>query len=147
MLTGLQARRWCKSPKLLHMISLQEESLACCMTLLLPPLSSMHNLRYKTTLFSKVVLYLKLCIEDNGGRGRVSSKPGFLPANFIICKSLGELHHLLARGPVNILRSFLKTYFSLKVIILKSGASLQKSIGQSCIPIGQRWGGLNQEKN
>ena len=23
------------------------------------------------TLFSKVVLYLKLCIEDNGGRGRV----------------------------------------------------------------------------
>ena len=29
------------------MISLQEESLACCMTLPLPPLSSMHNLRYK----------------------------------------------------------------------------------------------------
>jgi len=29
------------------MISLQEESLAYCMTLPLPPLSSMHNLRYK----------------------------------------------------------------------------------------------------
>ena len=62
MLTGLQARRWCKSPKLLHMISLQEESLASirirnccpCMTLPLPPLSSMHNLRYKTTLENKV---------------------------------------------------------------------------------------------
>ena len=35
----------------------------------------------------------------------------------IICKSLGDLHHLLARRPVNILRPFLqKTYFSLKVI-------------------------------
>ena len=36
-----------KSPKLLHMISLQEESLVCCKTRPLPPLSSMHNLRYK----------------------------------------------------------------------------------------------------
>jgi len=35
---------------------------------------------------------------------------------FIICKSLGDLHHLLAQRPVNILRRFLqKTYFSLKV--------------------------------
>ena len=35
----------------------------------------------------------------------------------IICKSLGDLHHLLAQRPVNILRPFLqKTYFSLKVI-------------------------------
>ena len=35
----------------------------------------------------------------------------------IICKSLGDLHHLLARRPVNILRPFLqKAYFSLKVI-------------------------------
>ena len=43
------------------------------------------------------------------------SKPGFLPAN--LCKSLGDLHHLLAQRPVNILRLFLqKTYFSLKVI-------------------------------
>ena len=40
----------------------------------------------------------------------------------IICKSLGDLHHLLAQRPVNIL----ETYFSLKVIILKSGATLQK---------------------
>ena len=37
------------------MISLQEESLAYCMTLPLPPLSSMHNLRYKTTLENKVL--------------------------------------------------------------------------------------------
>ena len=45
----------------------------------------------------------------------------------IICKSLGDLHHLLAWRPVNILRPFLqKTYFSLKVIILKSGATLRK---------------------
>ena len=45
----------------------------------------------------------------------------------IICKSLGDLHHLLARRHVNILSPFLqKTYFSLKVIILKSGATLQK---------------------
>ena len=52
MLTGLRARRLCKSPKLLHMITLQEESLAYCMTLPLPPLSSMHNL--KTSLENKV---------------------------------------------------------------------------------------------
>ena len=30
--------------------------------------------------------YLKLCIGDNGGRGRVSSKPGFLPANLSYAK-------------------------------------------------------------
>ena len=30
------------------------------------------------TLFSKVVLYLKLCIEDNGGRGRVMQGLQFL---------------------------------------------------------------------
>ena len=31
-----------------------------------------------STLFSKVVLYLKLCIEDNGGRGRVMQRQQFL---------------------------------------------------------------------
>ena len=36
--------------------------------------------------FPKSFLYLKLCIEDNGGRGRVSSKPGFLPANLSYAK-------------------------------------------------------------
>ena len=36
------------------MISFQEESLAYCMALPLPPLSSMHHLRYKTTLENKV---------------------------------------------------------------------------------------------
>ena len=30
------------------------------------------------TLFSKVVLYLKLCIEDNGERGRVMQGQKFL---------------------------------------------------------------------
>ena len=30
------------------------------------------------TLFSKVVLYLKLCIEDNGGSGRVMQGQQFL---------------------------------------------------------------------
>ena len=30
------------------------------------------------TLFSKVVLYLKLCIEDNGGRGGVMQGQHFL---------------------------------------------------------------------
>ena len=63
------------------------------------------------TLFSKVVLYLKLCIEDNGGRGGVMQGQQFLVliearlSNLIICKSSGELHHLLARRPVNILRN------------------------------------------
>ena len=36
--------------------------------------------------FPKQFLYLKLCIGDNGGRGRVSSKPGFLPANLSYAK-------------------------------------------------------------
>ena len=73
------------------------------------------------TLFSKAVLYLKLCIEDNGGRGGVMQGQQFLvlieARKLIICKSSGDLHHLLAQRPVNILRPFLqKTYFSLKVI-------------------------------
>ena len=38
------------------------------------------------TFFSKVVLYLKLCIEYNWGRSRVSIKPGFLPANLSYAK-------------------------------------------------------------
>ena len=69
------------------------------------------------TLFFKVVLYLKLCIEDNGGKGRVLQQTRLSSCKLIICKSLGDLHHLLARRPVNILRHFLqKTYFSLKVV-------------------------------
>ena len=76
---------------------------------------------------------LKLCIEDNGGRGRVMQGQQSLiliearlsSCKLIICKSLGDFHHLLAQRPVNILRPFLqKTYFSLKEIILKSGATL-----------------------
>ena len=36
------------------------------------------NKKKGRTLFSKVVLYLKLCIEDNGGRGRVMRRQQFL---------------------------------------------------------------------
>ena len=54
MLTGLRARRWCKSPKLLHMIGLQEESLACCMTLPLPHYPLCVTWGIKTTLENKV---------------------------------------------------------------------------------------------
>jgi len=80
--------------------------------------------------------FYKLSIEDNGGRSAVLDPYQSQAFKLIICKSLGDLHHLLARGPVNILRSFLqktylkkkkkKTYFSLKVIVLKSGATLRK---------------------
>ena len=54
MLTGLWARRWCKSPKLLHMISLQEESLAYCWLYPFPhyPLCIIYGI--KTTLENKV---------------------------------------------------------------------------------------------
>ena len=57
MLTGLWAKRWCKSPELLHMISflasIRTRNCCPCMTPLLPPLSSMHNLRYKN-YFGKI---------------------------------------------------------------------------------------------
>ena len=36
------------------------------------------NKKRGRTLFSKVVLYLKLCIEDNGGRGGVMQGQQFL---------------------------------------------------------------------
>ena len=36
------------------------------------------NKKKGRTLFSKVVLYLKLCIEDNGGRGGVMQGQQFL---------------------------------------------------------------------
>ena len=69
------------------------------------------------TLFSKVVFIPKLCIEDTGGRGRVMQQARLSSCKLIICKSLGDFHHLLARRPVNILRPFLqRTYFSLKVV-------------------------------
>ena len=35
-----------------------ENGIDLCMTLPLPPLSSMHNLRYKTTLENKVCLFV-----------------------------------------------------------------------------------------
>ena len=62
----------------------------------------------------------------------------------IICKSLGDLNHLLAQRPVNILRPFLqKTYFSLKVI---SQAPPSKSI-KAALPQGKGAVGHNKKKN
>ena len=52
-----------------------------------------------------------------GQQSLILIKARLSSCKLIICKSLGNLHHLLARRPVNILRPFLqKTYFSLKVI-------------------------------
>ena len=54
----------------------------------------------------------------------------------IICKSLGDLHHLLAQRPVNILRPFFqKTYFSLKVISQAAAAKSLQSCPTLCDPI------------
>ena len=52
---------------------------------------------------------------------------GFFPANLLYTNGLGDLQHLLARRPINILWLLTKTYqpkdlFSLRVIILKFGA-------------------------
>ena len=88
------------------------------------------------TLFSKVVFILKLCIEDNGGRGRVMQQAWLSSCKLIICKSLGDLHHLLARRPV-----------SLKVIILKSGASLQKALNKVAFLQSKGVVGYNKKKN
>ena len=51
----------------------------------------------------------------------------FFPADLSYTNGLGDLHHLLARRPINILWLLTKTYqpkdlFSLRVIILKFGA-------------------------
>ena len=56
---------------------------------------------------------------------------GFFPANLSYTNGLGDLHHLLARRPINILWLLTKTYqpkdlFSLRVIILKFGTILPK---------------------
>ena len=53
----------------------------------------------------------------------------------IICKSLGDLHHLLAWRP-----------FSLKVIILKSGASLQKALDKVAFLQSKGVVGYNKKK-
>ena len=54
----------------------------------------------------------------------------------IICKSLGDLHHLLAQRPV-----------SLKVIILKSGASLKKALDKVAFLQSKGVVGYNKKKN
>ena len=86
----------------------------------------------KGALYFPKQFYTLSCAQRIMGEGQSHARTAVLDPNrsqafkLIICKSLGDLHHLLAKMPVNILRSFLqKTYFSLKVIILKSGA-LQK---------------------
>ena len=81
------------------------------------------------TLFSKVVLYLKLCIEDNGGRGRVMQRQQFL---ILIEARLSNLSYAKVQVIYIIfwpggLLTFWETYFSLKVIIPKSGATLRNT--------------------
>ena len=80
---------------------------------------------------SKVVFIPQVVHRGQWGKGWNHARTEVLDPyrsqafKLIIYKSLGDLHHFLARRPVNILWPFLqKTYFSLKVIILKSGATL-----------------------
>src|SRR5574337_471888 len=89
---------------------------------------------------------LKLCIEDNGGRGRVLQQTRLSSCTLLICKSLGDLHHLLARRPVNILRPFLqKTYFSLKVVGQEPPS--KKALDKVAFLQSKGVVGYNQKKN
>ena len=64
----------------------------------------------------------------------------------IICKSLGDLHRLLARRPVNILRPFLqKTYFSLKVVGQEPPS--KKALDKVAFLQSKGVVGYNQKKN
>ena len=58
------------------------------------------------------------------------SRPGFLSANLSYTEALGDLHHLLARRPVNIFLLIKvnqpENLFSLKVIFLKFGSTPRK---------------------
>ena len=71
-----------------------------------------------------------------GEGGRVMQQARLSSCKLIICKSLGDLHHLLARRP-----------FSLKVIILKSGASLQKALDKVAFLQSKGVVGYNKKKN
>ena len=61
--------------------------------------------------FQQGLLYRKLHIEDNRGCEIMQSQQsliliknqGFFPANLSYTNGLGDLHHLLARRPTNIL--------------------------------------------
>ena len=61
--------------------------------------------------FQQGLLYHKLYIEDNSGGETMQSQQsliliknqGFFPANLLHTNGLGDLHHLLARRPINIL--------------------------------------------
>ena len=61
--------------------------------------------------FQKGLSYHKLHIEDNRGWEIMQSQQsliliknqGFFPENFSYTNGLGDLHHLLARRPINIL--------------------------------------------
>ena len=51
----------------------------------------------------------------------------FFPANLSYTNGLGDLHHLLARRPTNILLGLInKDLFSLRVIILRFGAIFRR---------------------
>ena len=90
--------------------------------------------------FQKELLYPQLYIDENVGCRVMQGqppwpllRPGFLSANLSYTKALCDLHHLLARRPVNILWLFVlikvsqpENLFSLRVIFLKFGATLQK---------------------
>ena len=47
-----------------HMISLQEESMVCCKTLPLPPLFSVHNLRYKWLMLKLKLQYFSTWCKE-----------------------------------------------------------------------------------
>ena len=132
MLTGLLTRRWCKSPKLLHMVSLQEESLAYCW--LCPfshyPLCTTYGI--KTTLennvralFTKtwsphavlsVTFWLNSHLE-RGGLSRLLILPGLLRSDrggLSVSSPLGEREDAcgLRRWRYTLLWNFIQPLFS-----------------------------------
>ena len=79
-------------------------------------------------LFSTGLLYPKLHIEDNRGCEIMQSQQslilfknqGFFPANLSYTNGLADLHHLLARRPINILWLLTKVCQSIRLIFSKS---------------------------
>ena len=89
--------------------------------------------------FQKGLLFLNLYIENNGRckSCRVSSPDSYRDQAFFLhsfwyTKFSGDLHHLLAKRPANILWPFLmmisqsENLFSPEVIFLKSGTTLRR---------------------
>ena len=63
-----------------------------------------------------------------------SSRPGFLSAYLVDTQVLGDLHHLLARGPINILQPFsdkgLSTRELICVVLPKVWCHSQKAVNK-----------------